>query len=311
MTDHLNIGIRFALYANLMLLFGLPLFAIYALKASERLQSNILPLRTLTCWLSVSAFALSMLSIAAMTASMMAVPLFEVDFASIGVMIFETPMGIAWMVRVIALLAALIVAFRISANSGLPKLLFVAFALAIALSSVAWTGHGAASEGATGTAQLIADIAHLLGAGAWLGALAALTIILFSGKEALNEGYLNMAHRLLNDFSVAGTIIVAVVLGSGLVNSWMLVGPQNVLIIHTTLYGQLLIAKLLLFGIMLFLASVNRFKLTPRYKRALQGGGTSSAVVELRKSLLLEFGIAVVILGLVAWLGTLEPPRSM
>ena len=311
MTDQLNIGIRFALYANLMLLFGLPLFAIYALKGVERLQRNILPLRPLTCWLSISGFALSMLSIAAMTASMMGVPLFEVDFASIGIMIFETPMGNAWLVRVIALLATLTVAFRMNATSGLPKLLIVALASAVALSSVAWTGHGAASEGATGTAQLIADIAHLLGAGAWLGALTALIIILFRGVDNLNEGYLDMAHRLLNDFSLAGTMIVAVVLGSGLVNSWMLIGPQNVLIIHTTLYGQLLIAKLLLFSFMLFVAAVNRFKLTPRFKRALQSGGTSSAVVELRKSLVLEFGIAVFILGLVAWLGTLEPPRSM
>ena len=309
--DQLNIGIRFALYANLMLLFGLPLFAIYALKRAERLDNHILPLRTLTCWLSASGFTLSMLSIAAMTASMMGVPLFEVDIASIGIMIFETPMGIAWLVRVTALLVTLAAAFRINATDGLPILLFVTFASAIALSSVAWTGHGAASEGATGTAQLIADIAHLLGAGAWLGALAALTIILFRGAETMNEGYLNMAHRLLKDFSVAGTIIVAVVLGSGLVNSWMLVGPQNILTIHTTLYGQLLIAKLLLFGMMLFLAAVNRFELTPRLNRALQLGGIPSAAGELRKSLVLELGIALVILGLVAWLGTLEPPRSM
>lgn len=308
MTDQLNIGIRFALYANLMLLFGLPLFAIYALKGAERLDSHILPLRTLTCWLSASGFALSMLSIAAMSASMMGVPLFEVDFASINMMIFETPMGIAWQMRAIALLAALAVAYRMNPGNGLPKLRFVALASAIALSSVAWTGHGAASEGVTGTAQLIADIAHLLGAGAWLGALAALTIILFRGAETMNEAYLQMAHRLLKDFSVAGTIIVAVVLGSGLVNSWALVGPQNVLTIHNTLYGQLLIAKLMLFGVMLFLAAVNRFKLTPRFERALQPGATSSAAGELRQSLVLELGIALLILGLVAWLGTLEPP---
>jgi copper resistance protein D len=41
MTDQLNIGIRFALYANLMLLFGLPLFERYALKGPERLQNAV------------------------------------------------------------------------------------------------------------------------------------------------------------------------------------------------------------------------------------------------------------------------------
>ena len=311
MTDQLNIGIRFALYANLMLLFGLPLFAIYALKGAERLDSHILPLRTLACWLSASGFALSILSIAAMTASMIGVALLAVDFASISIMIFETPMGIAWLVRAAALLSTLTAAFWMRGAKGSPILVFVAVGSGVALGSLAWTGHGAAGEGSAGTAQLIADIIHLLGAGAWLGALAALTIILFRGAETINGGYLNMAHRLLKDFSSAGTIIVAVVLGSGLVNSWMLVGPQNVLTIHTTLYGQLLIAKLLLFGVMLFLAAVNRFELTPRFKRALQSGGTSSAAGELRKCLVLEFGIAVFILGLVAWLGTLEPPQSM
>jgi copper resistance protein D len=309
MADQLNIGIRFALYANLMLLFGLPLFAIYALKSAQRVNSNILPLRTLTCWLSASGFALSMLGIVAMTASMMGVALLEVDFAAITVMIFETPMGVAWLVRVVALIAALAVAFRMNPSNGSPKLCFAALASGAALGSLAWTGHGAAGEDTTGTLQLIADVAHLLGAGAWLGALAALTIIVFRDAETLDEENLNIALRLLKNFSVAGTIIVAVVLGSGLVNGWVLVGPLHVLSIHTTLYGRLLIAKLLLFGIMLLLAAVNRYKLTPGFERALQSGGTLSAVMKLRHSLVLELGIAVCILGLVAWLGTLEPPR--
>ena len=102
---------------------------------------------------------------------------FEVDTASVSMMIFETPMGNAWSVRMMALLVTFAAAFRMNATKDLPKLMLVAFGSAVALSSLAWTGHGAASEGATGTAQLIADIIHLIAAGAWLGALAALTII--------------------------------------------------------------------------------------------------------------------------------------
>ncbi len=310
-TDLLNIGIRFALYTNLMLLFGFPFFALYALKGAERVRTNILPLRALICGLSASGFAFSVLSIAAMTASMMGVSLLDVDLTSISIMMFETPMGIAWLIRMIALLATLVVAFRMHATNGLPKLLFVTLASGVALSSVAWTGHGAASEGTAGTAHLIADIAHLLGAGAWLGALAALMIIVVRAAEALDEAYLRMTHRLLKGFSVAGTIIVALVLGSGLMNSWMLVGAQNMLTFPVTLYGKLLIAKLLLFGVMLFLAAVNRCKLTPGFERALQNGAASTAMMQLRKSLAIELGIAVFILGLVAWLGTLATPQSL
>jgi putative copper resistance protein D len=310
-TDYLNIGIRFALYANLMLLFGLPLFVLYALRGTERLQANILPLRALVGWLSASGIALSFLSITAMTASMAGVQLLEVDTASISVMIFETPMGNAWGLRVLVLLSTLALAFCVGTAKGLPKLVFMALATGFALGSLAWTGHGAAGEGSAGTSQLIADIIHLLGAGAWLGALAALTVMLFRSAGGLTEGYLRLTHRLLEDFSVAGTVIVTLVLGSGLMNSWMLVGPQNVLTLHLTLYGQLLIAKLLLFGVMLILAAANRFRLTPAFSRALHSEGTSGALAKLRKSLVLELSIALIILGLVAWLGTLEPPVSM
>lgn len=109
---------------------------------------------------------------------------------------------------------------------------------------------------------------------------------------------------------MAGSIIVALVLGSGLVNSWMLVGPQNVLSLHTTLYGQLLIAKLFLFAIMLAVAATNRFTLTPALERALQGGGIYRARRRLQISLIIELSLAAAIIGLVAWLGTLEPPVS-
>ena len=118
MIEQLNIGIRFALYANLMLLFGLPLFALYALRGAERAQVNILPLRALTVWLSVTGIALSSLSITAMTASIAGVQLLEVDIASISVMIFETPMGNAWLVRIIGLFATFAVAFRMYASSS-------------------------------------------------------------------------------------------------------------------------------------------------------------------------------------------------
>ena len=134
--------------------------------------------------------------------------------------------------------------------------------------------------------------------------------MLFRSAANLSEDYLRLTHRLLESFSVAGTVTVTLVFGSGLVNSWMLVGPQNVLTLHTTLYGQLLIVKLLLFAVMLALAAANRFRLTPEFNRALNSNGTSRALAMLRKSLALELSIALIILGLVAWLGKLEPPVS-
>ncbi len=70
-----------------------------------------------------------------------------------------------------------------------------------------------------------------------------------------------------------------------------------------TLYGQLLLAKLALFALMLALAAANRFVLTPR----LVAGGDGRA---LRISLSIEFVAGVLIVFLIGGAGTLEPPVS-
>ena len=311
MIDTLTIGIRFALYVDLMLLFGLPLFGLYALKGAERLHSNVLPLRALAIWLSATGVALSVLSIFAMTASMAGVALLEVDRASVSMMIFETPMGKAWAVRMAALFVSLIIAIVMGRPKTPTWLMLVSLGSATALASLAWTGHGAASEGAAGTRHLVADIVHLLAAGAWIGALAALSALLFRPAHSMSQDHFRLTHRALEGFSLIGTAIVALIVVSGLWNSWILVGPEHLLSMRSTLYGQLLIAKLALFGVMLVLAAANRFRLTPAFNQAIKDGGTLAAITRLRRSLIFEVSAALLILGLVAWLGTLEPPMSM
>ena len=311
MIDTLTIGIRFALYANLVILFGLPLFGLYALKGAERLHSNVLPLRALIIWLALLAMALSVLSIIVMTASMAGVSPFEIDRASVKAMISETPMGNAWAARMAALLGTLCLAVAWGRRKRPTWLVLVSIGAAVALISLAWTGHGAASEGIAGTRHLIADIIHLLASGAWVGALAAFGIMLFRPFAKMNADHLRLTHRALNGFSLVGTVFVASIVASGLVNSYVLVGPAHILSLPSTLYGQLLMAKLALFGVMLVLAAANRFRLTPAFDEAIKAGDPAAAINELRHSLIFEASAALLILGLVAWLGTLEPPMSM
>lgn len=305
------IGIRFALYASLMLLFGMPLFALYALKGEERAHGQVLPFRGLAIGLALLATGLSALSLVMMTASMAGVPLLETDSASVSMMISETPMGHAWVARMAALLLTVSCAVAIGGRRSSTWLALVSIGSAIALGSLAWTGHGAASEGTAGTRQLIADIVHLLASGAWIGALAALASILFRASAAMTNDRLRMTHRALDRFSVIGTVVVVLIVVSGLVNSYMLVGPAHILSLPSTLYGQLLMAKLALFGVMLGLAAANRFRHTPTLDRAIDRNETSKAVAALRRSLIFEMGAALTILGLVAWLGTLQPPMAM
>src|SRR3546814_15461216 len=108
---------------------------------------------------------------------------------------------------------------------------------------------------------------HLLAASAWIGALAAFVLIFVQRKDD-DRGDLPLAHRALAGFAGAGTLLVALIVLSGLVNGLILVGFENVGELGTSLYGQLLVIKLVLFGGMLVLAASNRFRLTPALRSA-------------------------------------------
>src|SRR3546814_17846047 len=86
--DSSLVAIRWSLYADLGLLFGLLLFALYALKASER--ARLLPLRWLTTVLAGLGIVLSGLSFVLAAAAMLGVALKEVDNASVMLILTET-----------------------------------------------------------------------------------------------------------------------------------------------------------------------------------------------------------------------------
>jgi putative copper resistance protein D len=299
----LAIGIRFALYANLMVLFGWPLFALYG---SRSKASG--PSRTQLLALALVAALLSVAGLLAMTAAMAGIAIIDVDRASIAAMVFETPMGWAWQVRMLALAAIAASAF---ARKPVARVAALAFAAA-SLASLAWTGHGAAGEATTGWVQLGADIVHLLAAGGWLGALAGLGLMLARDTSRLTSADVISMHGALAGFSKAGTIFVALLIITGSINSWMLVGPEGASLFGSNRYVQLLAIKLALFAAMLGLAAMNRFRLTPALWRDLDAGAVpSGAHRALRRSIAIEAGLAAVVLAIVAWLGTLVPPASL
>lgn len=286
MIDALTIGVRFALYADLMLLFGLPLFALYTPVQGRLLAVTPRILATL----AFLGLALSALSIAATTASMAGVPLGDLLLADVRAMIVDTPMGRAWLARVAALmlLAALLAT---GPRMGLSVLL-----AGVALGSLAWTGHGAAGEGTLGNLLLIGDIVHLFAAAAWLGALIALSNMVLGSTDVL------ASQQALDRFATAGTVIVVTIVATGLLNSALVIGWPGLAVLPDTRYGQLLLLKLALFVGMLALAALNRFRLTPAL-----ASGVPVTRSRLRRSLALETAAAVAILALVSWFGTLEP----
>ena len=300
------IGVRFALYATLSGLFGLSAFSLYGLKAGER--GDALALRPWLVASSLLGLLFSGVALVLLAAAMAGAPAWPIDREAIGMLLTGSSTGTAWEARMVALVVAFFVALIAAGRTALLGL--VTLAAGIALATLAWTGHGAMDEGATGWVHLVADILHLLAAGAWVGALLGLTLLVVRPAVRVDVAHLRLTHRALHGFGLVGTLVVGTIVVTGLVNGWLLVGAGNLPRLLTTLYGQLLLAKLVLFGAMLGLASLNRFRLTPAFERSIAAGDHRAALGALRRSLAIEASCAVTILALVAWLGMLEPPAT-
>ncbi|WP_339525153.1 copper homeostasis membrane protein CopD [Pseudomonas sp. EL_65y_Pfl2_R96] len=302
MSDSVGIALRFALYVDLMLLFGVALFGLYSLKGQERVSGAVLPFRSILAGTAVLGAVLSVASMVMMVSAMSG----ESDFAElrphIEMMVLETDVGLAWTVRVVALVVAGLAVMLRAPGVGL---LVAVFAGGIALSSLAWSGHGAMDEGSRRYWHFAVDILHLLAAGAWLGALMAFALM--AKINALQtEVRLRLLVRAVNRFEVVGAAIVLVITVTGVVNYLFIVGPKLDEVFLST-YGILLFIKVMLFAGMLVLAALNRFHLGPFLQRSLRDGQYAVAANALRRSVVVELAAAVLIVGLVAWLGTLSP----
>ncbi|OIN49056.1 copper resistance protein CopD [Pseudomonas azotoformans] len=283
MSEVVPILLRFALYLDLMLVFGLGLFGLYGDRRLWKLQ----PLLRLMACLGV---LLSVASLLSMTQAMSGAEDWQTLWPHLQMMLGQTELGGTWGLRVVALMLV-VLSTRLAPLFG-----------ALALVTLAWAGHGVMHEGALGLWHVLSDSAHLLAAGGWVGALAAFGL-------ALRRRSLPALHRLahaLAGFGRMGAVFVAVLIGTGVANYLFVVGP-NLDGINGGTYAVLLCFKLGLFGLMLGLAALNRSHFTPLLQRALAAGDITVASRALRRSIALESAAVVLILALVAWLGTLAP----
>lgn len=230
------------------------------------------------------------------------------DAASVWSVATETGFGRVGLMR----LGCFLVASTLALGRWRGQWLALAGLGAAASASFAWTGHGARDDGWTGVVHLASDVLHLLAASTWIGALAALAVMVWIASRGPGAGARQDTLNGLVRFSGIGVTVVAVLVASGLANSWFLVGVDGLGRMLTTPYGRLLLAKLALFGLMLGLAAANRYRLTPRLARALRDNGAAdgTAYGPIVASVLTETALAVAVLALVSWMGTLSPPMD-
>lgn len=301
--DGWSVFLRFGLYFDLMILFGVPLFSLYALKNEERstFPGRVFPIAIFGSILL--GMALSVASLVVMAKNMTGAADYQtIESHAFGMILGETYFGTAWISRMAALAACLIGILRFR-NEPAQGCLIVSLGGGLALGSLAWGGHGAMDEGVRGVLHFTADILHLLAAGAWVGALASFLAL---AKQGPNEKQFAVLARTSVGFAVAGTVIVAMLIATGIINFYLIAGT-NLKLLFLSAYGRLLLLKLALFAGMLLMAALNRYRLAPRIEAAVSSGNIQAACTALRLSLRMEFSLAVGILLLVAIFGMLSP----
>ena len=280
--------VRFALYADLGMAFGVPAAAVLT-----QAQGRLAQLRPFLTAIVLAGLPLSCLGYALTVAEMAGTSLSEVDRQLAVDLATGTSLGWAFLARITALLAA-------SAWSliGRSQTKWLAVSTGIALASLTWGGHAAAGEGLLAMPRLAGDIVHIIAASIWLGALV-LFLAILGAKQA--------GCRALSRFSDIGSVLVGILAVTGLANLWSVVPPAAWRELLSHPYGVLLVGKLALFAGMLALASLNRFMLVPRLSSAQDPEVIDRWNSWLKVSIGVELAFAMMILVLVSRLGLSDP----
>ena len=287
------IGLRFAAYSDLMLLAGL------ALGGGLGRHAPAIGRRVIG-WAAALGVVITVVQFGATCLAMTGNDMAALDREMLAFMAFETPMGVSHLVRAAAL--GLLVALWITGRAG--RSVIGALAV-IALGSLAWTGHAGASEAALGWVHRASDIAHLVAGAVWIAALvmfARILLVDFKTPESAPRALSALEH-----FSGIGAIIISVIIVTGSINLLAIIGFDGLWTTLASNYGRLLLLKLALFGAMLGLAGLNRWRLVPGIRASLDGGEVVAAIRDLRRSIMAETGLAFLVLAVVAILGTLSP----
>jgi putative copper resistance protein D len=279
---------RFLHFTSTLLLFGWLLFPLVVEGGKPPARRALITLAALALVSGVGWFVLTAGSMVGDLSQALAP-------ATLAAVAYQTDFGPLWLAR-LGLIAVILhwVGLR---PSPAPRAWFLTGVSGIALASLAATGHARIGDGALGAAHIAADALHLLAAGAWLGGIVGLAVMVRGEAAAKTTA-------AVRSFSGLGYAVVAIILASGLVNAWLLLSGPSALV--SSAYGRLLCAKIALFVLMLVLAAANRFWLTPRF-------GPEDApdlTARLRRNVLVELTLGAAVVAIVSVLGTMATTAS-
>lgn len=254
------------------------------------------------------------------TATMSETPLQEA-YTQIGTVLLKTHYGDLWLWRMGALLLLWVV-WGVQ-RRRLDKQIFSALGV-FALLAIAFTLSTAGHAGDDGMFTWVnaANTLHIIGAFLWGGGIvasASIVLPLLLRSEHAAQGRALIAVTSLR-LSTLAAVALAMVVIPGVYNAWLLIGSWDRLV--TTSYGQILIAKVSLVGVMALLGALNRYRYVPAAQeyagrpvprtlfplpRFIRIGGTLAAVLHFLRSLRWEMTLLIAVLVLAAALSQQTP----
>jgi putative copper resistance protein D len=167
------------------------------------------------------------------------------------------------------------------------------------LISLAWAGHAVAGIHDR-VLHLGVDALHLVTGAVWPVGLVPLSLFLREANRREEDLSGDGQHESLERFSQVSFVAVLVLVVTGTINGCLMIGSWRAL--FTTPYGELLLGKVAIAGIMIGLGAFNRLRLLPRM------GETSGALRTLRGTVLAESVLAAAVLLIVGMMGMTSPP---
>jgi len=170
--------------------------------------------------------------------------------------------------------------------------------------SLAAVGHGSFGNGLLRYTHFFGDAIHLLCAAAWLGGLIGLTLLLRQAVSHNSEQFPGFIDVAVARFSRLGYVTVGLLLATGVLNTISIVPRPELLV--TSEYGRILLIKIGLVALMVGIALANRFLLTPQLQKT-ERAQARQASIALYRSVAVEQVLGLLVLAIVAILGTIHP----
>ncbi|WP_259048291.1 copper homeostasis membrane protein CopD [Klebsiella sp. BIGb0407] len=283
------IGLRFVHFTSLMLLFGCTTYSV--LLAPGRLREMLVQ-RLQAVWrLAVDISLMSACLLLCLQAGLMGDGWMDVISPAVWIAVLGTQFGGVWIWLLAFALASAVVSV-VRPRKMQEYLLLLTFLQLILLACV---GHSTLHTGLTGILHRVNHAVHLLSAAFWVGGLLPLLVCMWLARKI---AWSDTAIESMMRFSRYGHLAVAAVIMSGIMNSLLILGWNIPL---ESNYFRFLLLKIVLVGVMVILALINRYWLVPKFNH--------SALAKQRFIRLtwLEIILSAVVLLLVSLFATQEP----